>query len=209
MIPDDSKMPVEFVIPKDLRNGANNGDKVVVEIVEWEQGIKAPVGKIVRVLGQPGENEVEMLSILVNNGFHLDFPADVIEESTHISEVIDPEVIRNRKDFREVLTFTIDPAEAKDFDDAISFRILDDGNYEIGVHIADVTHYVKPLSKIDIEAYQRATSVYLVSNNLLDVYPEKSRKDLAFNGIFQYGGTSPIGFNGRYVYARLTYNLKK
>ncbi|MDD3630228.1 MAG: hypothetical protein PHF55_04320, partial [Bacteroidales bacterium] len=88
VIPDDSKMPVEFVIPKDLSNGANNGDKVVVEIVEWEQGIKAPVGKIVRVLGQPGENEVEMLSILVNNGFHLDFPADVIEESLHISKDI-------------------------------------------------------------------------------------------------------------------------
>ncbi|MDI3479920.1 MAG: ribonuclease [Rikenellaceae bacterium] len=177
VISDDSKMPVEFVIPKDLSNGANNGDKVVVEIVEWEQGIKAPVGKIVRVLGQPGENEVEMLSILVNNGFHLDFPADVIEESLHISKDISPEVISNRKDFRDVLTFTIDPAEAKDFDDAISFRILDDGNYEIGVHIADVTHYVKPLSKIDIEAYQRATSVYLVDRTL-HMLPESLSADI-------------------------------
>lgn len=166
VIPDDPRMPVEFVIPKELINGATEGDKVVVELVEWEKGIRSPVGKIIRVLGQPGENEVEMLSILVNNGFHLDFPEDVLQESLDISKEIKETDIKYRKDFRDVLTFTIDPAEAKDFDDAISFKKLDNDTYEIGIHIADVTHYVKPQSKIDKEAYQRATSVYLVDRTL-------------------------------------------
>ncbi|MDY0401422.1 MAG: ribonuclease R [Bacteroidales bacterium] len=177
VIPDDPRMPVEFVIPKELINGATEGDKVVVELVEWEKGIRSPVGKIIRVLGQPGENEVEMLSILVNNGFHLDFPEDVLQESLDISKEIKEADIKYRKDFRDVLTFTIDPAEAKDFDDAISFKKLDNDTYEIGIHIADVTHYVKPQSKIDKEAYQRATSVYLVDRTL-HMLPERLSADV-------------------------------
>lgn len=118
-----------------------------------------------------------MLSILVNNGFHLDFPEDVLQESLDISKEIKETDIKYRKDFRDVLTFTIDPAEAKDFDDAISFKKLDNDTYEIGIHIADVTHYVKPQSKIDKEAYQRATSVYLVDRTL-HMLPERLSADV-------------------------------
>src|SRR5690606_19050868 len=146
--------------PLDNLNGAKNGEKVVVSIIEWPKNAKNPIGKVKTVLGKKGENNTEMNAILADFGFPLEFPKAVEKAAEEISEEITPEEIAKRRDFRNILTFTIDPFDAKDFDDAISFQTLENGNYEIGVHIADVSHYVTPESTLDKEAFQRGTSVY-------------------------------------------------
>ena len=193
-MPDDRKMHHDIFIPLNKLNGAKDGEKVLVSIVEWPQNAKNPIGKVTAVLGKKGENNTEMNAILADYGFPLKFPKEVDEEANAISDEITSQEIAKRRDFRDVLTFTIDPADAKDFDDAISFQVLENGNYEIGIHIADVSHYVQPDSVLDKEAFQRATSVYLVdrvipmlperlSNNLCSLRPNEDK--LCFSAVFE------------------------
>lgn len=193
-IADDRKMLHDIFIPLSNINGAKNGDKALVEITEWPADAKNPVGKVTHVLGKKGENDTEMNAILADYGFPLSFPAEVEIEAKALPERILKKEIKLRRDFREVLTFTIDPADAKDFDDAISFKQINENTYEIGIHIADVTHFVKPESAIDKEAYDRGTSVYLVdrvipmlperlSNHLCSLIPQADR--LCFSAVFK------------------------
>lgn len=172
LIPDNRSMAVDIFIPLDNLNNAKNGDKALVEMTEWPKHLNNPVGKVVQVLGKPGDNNVEMQSILAEFDFPLSFPKEVEKAADKISMDIPEEEIAKRKDFRSITTFTIDPADAKDFDDALSIRKLDNGNYEIGVHIADVSHYVIENGAIDHEAYNRGTSVYLVDRTI-PMLPER------------------------------------
>jgi ribonuclease R len=169
---DDRKMLHDIFVPLSDVNGAKNGQKVQVSITEWPEGAKNPIGRIMNILGEQGENNTEMNAILAQYGFPLSFPPEVENEANAIPEKVTPAEMEGRKDFRNTVTFTIDPADAKDFDDAISFKTLENGNYEIGVHIADVSHYVKPNSDLDKEAYARATSVYLV-DRVIPMLPER------------------------------------
>ncbi|MFM9028075.1 MAG: ribonuclease R, partial [Bacteroidota bacterium] len=166
------RVPVDFFVPGHLMGDALHGQKVVVELVDWPDGNKNPLGKVSRVLGWPGENDAEMHAILAEFGFTVEFPPHVEKESEKIPETIPIEEIKRRRDFRKVTTFTIDPVDAKDFDDALSIRKLENGNWEIGVHIADVSHYIRPETALDREAYYRATSVYLVDRTV-PMLPEK------------------------------------
>lgn len=170
--PDSNKIPIDIFIPKDALNKAKNGMKVVAEITDWEAHSRNPIGKIIRVMGMPGENNVEMQSILMEFNFPLEFPKEVENAAQKISDKLSKDEIKRRRDFRDIWTITIDPVDAKDFDDAISLRKLENGNWEVGVHIADVSWYVKPDSEIDKEAYSRATSVYLVDRTI-PMLPEK------------------------------------
>ena len=172
VVPDSPKMYVDIFIPQNVVNNAKHGQKVIAEIVDWPKGTKNPIGKITKLLGWPGENDVEMNAILTEYGFPLEFPKKVEEEAEKITLAIPEEEIKKRKDFRAITTFTIDPVDAKDFDDALSVRKLSSGNYEVGVHIADVSHFVRPTSQLDKEAYYRATSVYLV-DRVIPMLPEK------------------------------------
>lgn len=172
VVPDSNKMLVDIFIPEHMINNAQHGQKVIAEIVDWPKNAKNPIGKITKLLGWPGENDVEMNSILSEYGFPLEFPKRVEEEAVAIPEAIAPDEIKLRRDFRSVPTLTIDPVDAKDFDDALSFRRLENGNVEIGIHIADVSYYVRPGSQLDKEAYYRATSVYLV-DRVIPMLPEK------------------------------------
>jgi len=169
---DDRKMLHDIFVPLSDLGGAKNGQKVQVSITDWPEGAKNPIGKIATILGEQGENNTEMNAILAQYGFPLAFPAEVEREANAIPEAVSEEDLRDRRDFRDTVTFTIDPADAKDFDDAISFKKLSNGHYEIGVHIADVSHYVKPNSPLDKEAYSRATSVYLV-DRVIPMLPER------------------------------------
>lgn len=193
-IPDDRKMLHDIFIPLEDLNGAKNGVKALARIVDWPAGAKNPVGIIKNILGNQGENNTEMNAILAEYGFPLSFPPEVEQEAESISPEISKEEIAKRRDFRQTLTFTIDPFDAKDFDDAISFKVLENGNYELGVHIADVSHYVVPDSALDKEAYDRGTSVYLVdrvipmlperlSNNLCSLRPKEEK--LCFSAVFE------------------------
>lgn len=169
----DKKMGTDFFIPLDKTKEAKNGEKVLVEVINWaDEKRKNPIAEVIEVLGMPGENNAEMLSILSDNGFPLSFSAATLAQAETIPTEIDPAEIAQRRDFRSITTFTIDPHDAKDFDDALSLQTLENGNWEVGVHIADVTHYVRPNSPMDIEAQQRATSVYLV-DRVLPMFPEK------------------------------------
>jgi len=198
---DDRKMLHDIFVPLTDLNGAKNGQKVQVSITDWPEGAKNPIGKISVILGQQGENNTEMNAILAQYGFPLAFPAEVEREADAIPEAISPQDLENRKDFRDTVTFTIDPADAKDFDDAISFKKLPNGNFEIGVHIADVSHYVKPNSQLDKEAYSRATSVYLVdrvipmlperlSNGVCSLRPDEDK--LCFAAVFELDAEANI-----------------
>lgn len=169
---DDRKMLHDIFVPLSDLGGAKNGQKVQVSITDWPEGAKNPIGKITTILGEQGENNTEMNAILAQYGFPLAFPAEVEREADAIPEEISAEDLKGRRDFKNTVTFTIDPADAKDFDDAISFKKLPNGNYEIGIHIADVSHYVKPNSHLDKEAYARATSVYLV-DRVIPMLPER------------------------------------
>jgi ribonuclease R len=177
LVADNNNMPVDILIPKEGLKGAQTGQKVVVRITEWPEHSKNPIGNVVEVLGQPGDNDVEMKSILAEFDFPWIFPEKVEKEASKIGSGITPEEIRRRKDFRDVFTITIDPPDAKDFDDALSLRKLPDGNHEVGVHIADVSFYVKPGSLVDKEAFDRGTSVYLVDRTI-PMLPEKLSNDL-------------------------------
>ena len=171
MVSNSRTMQVDIFIHIDDLAGAEDGEKVLVEMTDWPERMNNPVGKVIKRLGRPGDNNVEMQSILAEYDFPLDFPKEVEEEAKKIRKPTKKE-ISARRDFREVTTFTIDPADAKDFDDALSYRELENGHVEVGVHIADVSHYVKPGSAIDREAYERGTSVYLVDRTI-PMLPEK------------------------------------
>ena len=171
MVSDSRTMPVDIFIHADDLGGAENGEKVLVEMTDWPERMNNPVGKVVKRLGRPGDNNVEMQSILAEYDFPLEFPKEAEAEAKKIKNPTKKE-IASRRDFRDVLTFTIDPADAKDFDDALSYRQLENGHTEVGVHIADVSYYVKPGSAIDREAYERGTSVYLVDRTI-PMLPEK------------------------------------
>ncbi len=194
LIPDSNKMIFDIFIPLDNLNGAEDGIKAVVEITEWKRKSKNPTGKVVEILGFPGDNDVEMHAILAEFGLPLKFSPEIEEEAKKIKEKFTQYDYETRKDFRDVLTFTIDPEDAKDFDDALSFESLDNGNYKVGVHIADVSHYLQAGSELDKEAYDRATSVYLVdrvvpmlperlSNYLCSLRPNEEK--LCFSVIFE------------------------
>lgn len=219
VIPDDRKMLHDIFVPLSDLNGAKNGQKVQVSLTDWPDGAKNPIGKIINVLGTQGENDTEMNSILAQYGFPLSFPDAVEKEANAIPEMVSEAEIKGRRDFRATVTFTIDPADAKDFDDAISFKKLPNGNYEIGVHIADVSHYVLPKSALDKEAYERATSVYLVdrvipmlperlSNGVCSLRPNEDK--LCFAAVFeldedaniidQWFGRTTIHSNRRFSY---------
>ncbi|MBO4752147.1 MAG: ribonuclease R [Bacteroidales bacterium] len=168
---DNRNMVVDiFIHPSDLA-GAEDGEKAIVEMTEWPERMNNPVGRVVKRLGRPGDNNVEMQSILADYDFPMEFPAEAEKEAAAIKNPTKKE-LEGRKDFRKVTTFTIDPADAKDFDDALSYRALENGLFEVGVHIADVSYYVTPGSAIDREAYERGTSVYLVDRTI-PMLPEK------------------------------------
>ncbi len=191
LLPDDDRINVDFYIPKDTLKGAKHGDKVLTELVKWER--RSPEVKVLEVLGAAGEHNTEMHAILLQYGFQTQFPPQVEAEAEAIPEAIPPAEYKKRRDMREVLTLTIDPEDAKDFDDALSFRELDQGRFEVGVHIADVSYYVKPGSELDKEAFERATSVYLVDRTV-PMLPEKlsnqvcslrpNEEKLTFSAIF-------------------------
>ena len=197
---DDGRMYTTIIIagsslPKDTSN--LTGQKALVEIVDWPAGVKQPTGEIIEILGQPGTHEVEMQSIVLDKGLPIRFSDHVEEEAEKIASKAEDEMaleIKNRKDFRPIPTFTIDPDDAKDFDDALSIQKLDNGHFEVGIHIADVSHYVTPDSILDKEAAKRATSIYLVdrtipmlpealSNDICSLVPHQDR--LAFSAVFE------------------------
>jgi len=172
LIVDDSRINFDLFIPKDKLKGGKNGDKASAKIVDWPKNAKNPYAEITNVFGKAGTNNAEMHAILSEFGLPYEFPLEVLNASEHLSDIISEKEIKKRRDFRKTLTFTIDPVDAKDFDDAISFKLLENGHFEIGVHIADVSHYVTPNSTIDKEAFLRATSVYLV-DRVVPMLPEK------------------------------------
>ncbi len=195
IVPDFRKMYFDIVVDPANLNGANDGDKVLVRVIQWpDDPAFAPVGVVEEVFGPAGQHNAEMHAILAEFNLPTDFPAEVEAESDAIADVVSREEIARRRDFRDILTFTIDPADAKDFDDALSLRQLPNGHFEIGVHIADVTHYVVPGSRIEEEADRRATSVYLVdrvvpmlperlSNGLCSLRPNETK--CTFSAVFE------------------------
>ena len=191
---DKKQLTHDIFIPLEKLNGGKDGQRCVGRIVEWASKEKNPIGEIVAVLGDVGNNDAEMHAILAEFGLPYTYPQEVENAANEISDVIDAEEIARRRDMRDVVTFTIDPRDAKDFDDALSIRKLESNLWEVGVHIADVTHYVTPDSIIDKEAYKRATSVYLVDrtvpmlperlcNNICSLRPNEDK--LAYSVIFQ------------------------
>lgn len=162
----------DIYIPMNALNGAQHGQKAVARITDWPERAKNPIGEIVDVLGFAGDNQTEMHAILAEFGLPYNYPEEIAREADQIEPGITPEEVAKRRDMRGVTTFTIDPADAKDFDDALSIRPLENGNWEVGVHIADVTHYVTPGTIIDQEGYNRATSVYLV-DRVVPMLPER------------------------------------
>jgi len=166
LISDNRVMTNDVFIPKNKLNGGTNGQKVVVKLLEWQPNMKNPVGEVIDVLGEKGDSTAEMHAILAEFGLPYKYPADVEAAADHIDAGITAEEVAKRIDMRGVTTFTIDPRDAKDFDDALSLRKLPNGLWEVGVHIADVTHYVRPGSIIEREAQERATSVYLVDRTI-------------------------------------------
>jgi len=217
--PTDFRMYTDIFVSMDKLSGAENGDKVIVEMTDWPDNVDSPFGKVTQVLGKPGEHDTEIHSILAQYGLPYSFPSEVQHFADAIDTSIKEDEIKKRRDLREVLTFTIDPKDAKDFDDALSFQVLENGNYEIGVHIADVSHYLKEDTILDDEAYDRATSVYLVdrvvpmlpevlSNNACSLRPNEEK--YTFSTIFeldkeakllnQWYGRTVINSNERFAY---------
>jgi len=172
LIPDNKNMPFDLFIPTSKLNGAKQGQKAVARVIEWDSKSKNPVAEIINVLGEPGLHETEMHAILAEFELPYEFTADVEKDAERIPAVVTGNDIKARRDFRDAPTFTIDPVDARDFDDALSLRQLYNGNWEVGIHIADVTHYVKPGMLIEKEAQQRATSVYLV-DRVVPMLPER------------------------------------
>ncbi len=193
-VPNTDKPMPDLFIPLDKLKGAKHKDKVVARLVEWGKDDKKPIGEVVSVLLAEDENDAAMKELLAEAGFPLSFSDAVMEEALRLPDVISSAEIKKRKDFRDILTFTIDPVDARDFDDALSIRVLKNGNYEIGVHIADVSHYVEPDTALDEEAYKRSTSVYLpdrvnpmlperISNELCSLRPNEDK--CTFSAVFQ------------------------
>ena len=198
---DNQKMYADIFISKARVNGAEHGDKVQVKITDWPENSKNPFGKITQVLGKPGDHNTEIHSILLEYGLPYKFEQEVEKDAGSLSLEITKEEISKRRDMRKDLTFTIDPKDAKDFDDALSFTKLENGNYEIGIHIADVSHYVQPNTILDKEAYNRATSVYLVdrvvpmlpeilSNGACSLRPNEEK--LTFSAVFEINENAQI-----------------
>ncbi|MGB5819519.1 MAG: ribonuclease R [Saonia sp.] len=217
--PTDFRMYTDIFVPKEKIGKATDGDKVIVKIDEWPDNADSPFGEIIDVLGKPGEHQTEIHSILAEYGLPYEFPLEVERYANTLDTSIKQEEIAKRRDMRNILTFTIDPKDAKDFDDALSFRPLDNGNYEIGIHIADVSHYLVPDTILDEEAYERATSVYLVdrvvpmlpevlSNNACSLRPHEEK--YTFSAIFElddratvrneWYGRTVINSNERFAY---------
>ncbi|MFN8211491.1 MAG: ribonuclease R [Bacteroidales bacterium] len=201
LVPDNKNMPFDLFIPGPRINGAKQGQKAVAKVIEWDPKSKNPVAEIIQVLGYPGLHETEIHAILAEFELPYDFPEEVEKAAEAISEVISKDEIAGRRDFRDIPTFTIDPADARDFDDALSLRMLDNGNWEVGVHIADVTHYVKPDSILENEAKQRATSVYLVdrvvpmlperlSNHICSLNPKEDK--LTYSAVFELNDRAEV-----------------
>ncbi len=195
------KASFDIFIPAENLKGVLNGQKAIAEITEWPANAKNPVGRITEVLGDAGKHETEMHAILAEFGLPLRFSPEVEQAAQKIPDAISPKEVINRRDFRQVCTFTIDPADAKDFDDALSLRQLENGHWEAGIHIADVTHYVKPGSILDTEAYERGTSVYLVdrvvpmlpeklSNGVCSLRPHEDK--LCFSAVFELDGDGQV-----------------
>lgn len=190
----DPKMYTDIFVSPDHLGEAKDGEMVVAELTDWRKTEDSPRGKIVEVLGKPGEHQTEIHAILAQYGLPEKFPTEVEEFANQMDTSIQPEEIKRRRDMRKVLTFTIDPADAKDFDDALSFQVLENGNYEIGIHIADVSYYLQPGTILDEEAYNRATSIYLVdrvvpmlpevlSNNACSLRPNEEK--YTFSAVFE------------------------
>ena len=199
--PDSRKLPMDIFFSRKLYPDVKDGDKVVFRIEDWREGDRSPRGVIVDVLGRQGDNDVEMHAILAEYDLPYKFEPEVEQAANAISGEIDEKEIALRRDFRGVTTFTIDPADAKDFDDALSIQKLSDGIWEVGVHIADVTHYVRPDSVVDCEAYERGTSVYLVDrtvpmlperlcNELCSLRPNEEK--LSFSTVFKMNEEAEI-----------------
>lgn len=198
---DKKTINTDIFVPKGKIGGAEDGDKVVVKMTDWRAGEKNPEGEIIKVLGAPGEHETEIHSILAEYGLPYEFPEEVEREAQNIDQEIRDTEVAKRRDMRNVCTFTIDPKDAKDFDDALSIQKLDNGNWEIGVHIADVSHYVVPGTLLDDEAYSRATSVYLVdrvvpmlpevlSNEVCSLRPNEDK--FTFSAVFELNENSEV-----------------
>jgi ribonuclease R len=227
--PDDTKMYTDILIGENMLNGAKIGQKVFAEIISWTDPNKIPEGKIIKILGNKGDNNVEMHAIAIEKGFDSELPKKVEDEAKEIKKqgIKESDYI-GRKDFRKTLTFTIDPNDAKDFDDAISFKEIAENEYEIGIHIADVSHYVKINSALDIEAKERGTSVYLVdrtipmlpeelSNDLCSLVPNKDR--LTMSAVFiidknakvknEWFGPTVIHSQKRFTYEEAEESIKK
>ena len=197
----NAKMYTDIFIPKNEIFDAEHGDVVLVSMVDWPKKADSPFGKVIKVLGKPGEHDTEIHAILAEYGLPYDFPIEVEAYANQIDTSITEEEIAKRKDMRKVLTFTIDPKDAKDFDDALSFQVLPNGNYEIGVHIADVSHYLKEGTILDDEAYDRATSVYLV-DRVVPMLPEvlsnfacslrPNEEKYTFSAIFQLNDKAEV-----------------
>ena len=220
LVPSDLKMYADIIIPSNKLNGAEVGQKIFVTINEWKDSKKAPIGEVSKILGMPMENNAEMEAIALEKGFDAQFPSPVIKEAEEITKIgIKEEEFKSRRDMRGTTTFTIDPEDAKDFDDALSFKKLSNGHYEIGIHIADVSHYVSIGTALDEEARNRGTSVYLVdrtipmlpeelSNGLCSLNPNLDR--LTFSAIFevdsngivlnQWFGKTVINSDKRFTY---------
>ncbi len=194
VIPDNRKMYADIFVSQNKINGAEDGDKVVATITNWPDNSKNPFGKITQVLGKPGDHNTEIHSILLEYGLPFEFPTEIEKAAENLPIEITKKDIASRRDMRADLTFTIDPKDAKDFDDALSFTTLKNGNYEIGIHIADVSHYLQEKTILDDEAYDRATSVYLVdrvvpmlpemlSNGVCSLIPNEEK--LTFSAVFE------------------------
>lgn len=201
VVGDKKQINTDIFVPKGKIGGAQDGDKVVVKMTDWKQGEKNPEGEIIQVLGVPGEHETEIHSILAQYGLPYEFPEEVEREAADLERNILESEVAKRRDMRGICTFTIDPKDAKDFDDALSIQKLENGNWEIGVHIADVSHYVVPGTLVDDEAYRRATSVYLVdrvvpmlpevlSNDVCSLRPNEDK--YTFSAVFEINDNAEI-----------------
>ncbi|NNK11126.1 MAG: ribonuclease R [Flavobacteriaceae bacterium] len=225
--PTDQKMYTDIFVPINLVGKAKNGEKVIVEILSWEKDADSPTGKVVEVLGLPGLHDTEIHAILAEYGLPYHFPKEVDHYANKLDTAIKEDEVSKRRDMRKVLTFTIDPKDAKDFDDALSFQQLPNGNYQVGIHIADVSYYVTPDSILDEEAYERATSVYLVdrvvpmlpeilSNNACSLRPKEDK--YTFSAIFEidknaqvkseWFGRTAIHSDERFAYEEAQYIIE-
>lgn len=201
LIPDNPVMPVDILIPVAKLKGARHGQKVVAAITEWPDHAQNPFGEVLQILGKPGDNKVEMQAILAEYDFPLGFSEKAEREASGIPEKIPAEELKKRRDFRKIFTITIDPEDAKDFDDALSMKRLDNGHFEVGVHIADVSHYVVSGTEIDREAFERATSVYMV-HRTVPMLPERLSNEicslkegvdrLCFSAVFEMDETGKV-----------------